>query len=88
MGNEVKTASIHRLIKRAGAERVSRESAEFLSDILEELGLQIAKEAIDFTEHTGRKTVKKEDIRIAASKALKGFVGTSIVKIVESGQPR
>ena len=32
------------------------------------LGLKIAKEAIDYTNHARRKTVKDRDIKIAAKK--------------------
>lgn len=71
ISNIIKIAPMHRLIKRAGAERVSKESAEMLGEILEELDLNIAKTAIDFAEHPGRKTVKKRDIEIAMEKTLK-----------------
>ncbi|RLI08119.1 histone, partial [Candidatus Bathyarchaeota archaeon] len=52
----IKIAPMHKLIKRAGAARVSEESAIALSKILEEVGLKVAKEAIDFAHHAGRKT--------------------------------
>ena len=35
------------------------------------MGVRIAKEALDFTRHANRKTVKDVDIRIAATKILK-----------------
>jgi histone H3/H4 len=38
---------------------------------LEEVGVKIAKEALDFTKHAHRKTVKAEDIQIAVRKLLK-----------------
>jgi histone H3/H4 len=66
----IKIAPMHKLIKRAGAARVSEESAIALSKILEEIGLKVAKEAIDFAHHAGRKTVKARDIEIAAQKVL------------------
>ncbi|MCS7387284.1 MAG: NFYB/HAP3 family transcription factor subunit, partial [archaeon GB-1867-005] len=37
---------------------------------LEEIGIKIAKEALDYAMHAGRKTVKAEDIEIAAKKVL------------------
>lgn len=70
MRRVIKIAPMHKLIKRAGATRVSEESAIALSKILEEVGLKVAKEAIDFAHHAGRKTVKARDIEIAAQKVL------------------
>jgi len=68
---ELQLAPMHRIIKKAGAERVSEDGAEELRKVLEKIGIKIAKEAIDFTVHAVRKTVKSEDIQIAAKKVMK-----------------
>lgn len=68
--SELAIAPMHRICKKAGAERVSETAAEELSKVLEEIGIKIAREAIDFTMHAGRKTVKAEDIEIAARKVM------------------
>jgi histone H3/H4 len=68
--DEIKVAPMHKLIKRAGAERVSEESAVALGKALEEIGVKVAKEALDFAKHAGRKTIKARDIEIAAQKVL------------------
>jgi histone H3/H4 len=70
LSNEIKVAPMHKLIKRAGATRVSEESALAIGKALEEIGLKVAKEAIDYARHAGRKTVKARDIEIAAQKVL------------------
>jgi histone H3/H4 len=70
LADEIKVAPMHKLIKRAGAERVSEESAEALGKALEEIGVKVAKEALDYAHHAGRKTVKAKDIEIAAEKVL------------------
>ena len=62
---ELPTATLDRVIRKAGAQRVSESAAEELAEILEEKGMEIAKEAIELTEHAGRKTVRAEDIRLA-----------------------
>ncbi len=67
---ELAIAAMHRICKKAGAERVSESAAVEMSKILEEMGIKIGKEAIDFAMHAGRKTVKAEDIRIAKKKVL------------------
>jgi len=59
---------MHRILKKAGAERVSEEAAEELRKALESIGKQIATNALDFTKHAGRKTVKSEDIQIAVKR--------------------
>ncbi|MBS7624491.1 NFYB/HAP3 family transcription factor subunit [Candidatus Bathyarchaeota archaeon] len=67
---ELAIAAMHRICKKAGAERVSESAAIQLAKVLEEIGIKISKEAIDFAMHAGRKTVKAEDIEIAAKKVL------------------
>jgi histone H3/H4 len=47
---------------------VSEAAAKELASILEEVGVKIAKEALDYTVHAGRKTIKAEDIEIATRK--------------------
>jgi histone H3/H4 len=68
---ELQLAPMHRIIKKAGAKRVSEDGAEELRKVLERVGIKISREAIDFAVHAGRKTVKSEDIEIATKKVLK-----------------
>ena len=67
---ELSIAPMHRICKKAGAERVSESAAKELAETLEDVGMKISKEAIDYAMHAGRKTVKAEDIEIAARKLL------------------
>lgn len=68
---DLQLAPMHRMIKKGGADRVSDEAAKELRKVLEEVGVRIAREALDFTKHAHRKTVKAEDIQIAVRKLLK-----------------
>ncbi len=62
---ELPRAPIERLIKRAGAERVSDGAVEALADVLEEEAIKIATRAIKLARHAGRKTVTEDDIKLA-----------------------
>jgi histone H3/H4 len=68
--SDVSLAAMHRIIEKAGAERVSEGASEALRFALEKIALRIAKEALDFTTHAHRKTVRGEDIQIAVRKVL------------------
>jgi len=59
---ELPIAPITRLVRNAGAERVSEEASKALVEILEEKAEEIARKAVNLAKHAGRKTVKKEDI--------------------------
>ena len=63
-------AAMHRIIKKAGAGRVSESGAKELARVLERLGVKIGKEALEFCMYSGRKTVRGRDIRIAADKVM------------------
>jgi len=67
---EISVAPMIRLCKKAGAERVSEEGAKELAKVLDEIGFKIAKEALDYAMHAGRKTIKTEDIEIATRKVM------------------
>ena len=67
---ELSVAPMHRICKKAGASRVSEAAAKALAKELDDIGVKIAKEAIDYAMHAGRKTVKAEDIEIASRKVL------------------
>jgi DNA-binding protein len=65
---EIAVAPMYRLCKKARAERVSEAAAKELAKALEDIGVKIAKEALDYAMYAGRKTVKAEDIEIATRK--------------------
>lgn len=70
-GSEIALASIYRIIKKYGAERVSDEAAIELRNILEGMGENIARQAVDLANHARRKTIKSEDIILAAKNYIK-----------------
>ena len=58
-------APVERVIREAGAKRVSESAGVALADILEQHGHKIAKEAVRLANHAGRKTIRAEDIELA-----------------------
>ncbi|MBU7046559.1 MAG: NFYB/HAP3 family transcription factor subunit [Theionarchaea archaeon] len=54
-----------KLIKKAGAERVSAEAAKKMASSLEEKAVEIAQEAITFANREGRETLEIEDMNRA-----------------------
>ncbi len=63
---ELGLASMYRLIKKSGADRVSDEAALELRRVLEEIAGKIARQAVELAAHAGRKTVKSEDVLLAS----------------------
>lgn len=59
-------AGMEKLLKKAGAARVSQDAKEALCEVLEEHALALGAKAIKFAHHSGRKTVKASDVKLAA----------------------
>lgn len=70
---ELPLAPIERLIRKAGAYRVSVEAAEALREILEDMAIEISKEAIELAQHANRRTVTGEDIKLATKRLQKSL---------------
>ncbi|MEE9323373.1 MAG: histone family protein [Candidatus Aenigmarchaeota archaeon] len=58
-------APFERILKDAGAKRVSKSAMKEFAVVTEEIADDIARDAVKFAKHAGRKTVTGEDIRLA-----------------------
>ncbi len=58
-------ASMTRLMKEAGAERISQSAKEALKEVLEEEVKVIMEKALTNALNSGRKTVTEEDVKKA-----------------------
>ena len=62
---ELPMAPVGRLIKNAGAQRVSMDAEEALDKALEQWAEEVSLQAVKLAKHAGRKTVKASDIEMA-----------------------
>ncbi|MFQ5979241.1 MAG: histone [Candidatus Heimdallarchaeota archaeon] len=59
-------ARVEKLIRDAGALKVSADAIEKMNQALSAYGTSIAKYAVDLARHSGRKTIEEGDIKLAA----------------------
>ena len=57
-----------RILKKAGAKRVSGDALDEMAKVVEDKLTEIAKEAALLAKHAGRKTILEEDIRAVRKK--------------------
>lgn len=67
--SDLPIAAVIRIAKSSGAERVGSDAAELLVKKAEEYIAQLTKDANKLASHAGRKTLKEEDIVMAANKS-------------------
>jgi len=63
---ELSHSAIERIMKKAGAMRISADATETLAVLMEEYGVLLAREAKKMSDHAGRKTLRGSDIQMAA----------------------
>ena len=68
--NELALVAMPRICKKAGAERLSEPAIRKLATILENIGVLLSEEALEYARYTGRKIVKDRDIKKAAKTIL------------------
>lgn len=54
-----------KILQKAGAHRISETAKEELAEVLQEKGLDLAREAVKFAGHAGRRTVIDKDVQLA-----------------------
>mgnify|MGYP003394861394 CR=1 FL=1 len=69
--NEYKTtlpfATVEKIMKSAGTQRISADAVVEMGKILEECCIKLTKEAIVLAGHANRITLRSEDIKLANS---------------------
>ncbi len=59
-------AAMGKILKQAGAERVSEKAKAALKNVVEEITEKIAVNSVRLASHAGRKTVKDGDVKLAS----------------------
>ncbi|HPY59475.1 MAG TPA: NFYB/HAP3 family transcription factor subunit [Methanospirillum sp.] len=62
-------AAVVRIAKKNGAERVGSDAAAALVSKAEDYIAELTREANRLAQHAGRKTIKEEDVKMAAENA-------------------
>lgn len=65
---ELPLAPLERLLKKAGARRVSKSAVEEFADVLADYARNLSTQALAFAKHAGRKTIIPADVRLAKKK--------------------
>ena len=68
LDRDIPLAAMERILKKAGAKRVSEDAKEALRQTLEQHALEIGRDAAKYCDHAGRRTVRAEDIKLASTK--------------------
>ena len=61
-------SSIKKILKKAGALRISKIAIKKFKELIEKDALVIAKKSVKNAEYSGRKSVKAEDVKEAIKK--------------------
>ena len=64
--SELGLSAMNRILKKAGAERVTQESANELRRIVEDIAYEIAINSIEMAKHAGRRTIRSEDVKLGS----------------------
>jgi histone H3/H4 len=63
---EIPLAPFERIFKKAGAERSSDDAVRAIREAVEDYAEALAEASVSLAKHAGRKTVKSEDVKLAA----------------------
>lgn len=65
--NALPLSAVTRIAKGNGVDRIGRDAVEALAAKTEEYAATLAKKAVEMASHAGRKTLKADDIALAAN---------------------
>lgn len=63
--SKIPIATVERMMREAGANRVSKEASIALAEYIKQLTRSLAIEAGEFADHFGRRTITEKDVNLA-----------------------
>lgn len=69
--SELPYAPLDRVLRKAGALRIASKALEAFAKVIEDVSIEVAKEAVLIARGEGRVTVNESDILLAAHKFIK-----------------
>lgn len=63
---EIPLAPFERIFKKAGADRTSDDALKAIREAVEDYAEVLSEASIALAKHAGRKTIKAEDVKLAA----------------------
>lgn len=66
--NEIPNTATERLLKNAGAKRVSEKASAEFAKLIESIAYDISDRASSLAKHAGRRTVMIDDVKLARKK--------------------
>ena len=67
---EFGSAAVYRILKKAGADRVSDDAVDEFKASLDDIGVRIGQKDVELALHAGRKTIKATDVKLAVKNFL------------------
>ena len=58
-------APLYRIMRKAGAKRVTKEAKETFVRTIEEVARKVARRAAELAKHAKRVTIKEQDVKLA-----------------------
>lgn len=60
-------SAFYKILKKAGAERVSDDAAKALKEIMEEIAFDLSMKIVRIANHAGRKTILARDVELVTA---------------------
>jgi histone H3/H4 len=85
-GTELTSEKVSELLREAGADDVAGDAVDEMMDVLGDYAMYISAYALQIARHSGRETVERNDIKLAAMNVTLG-AGQLSAGVFTAGRP-